>query len=217
MSARLRAVACAATVLCLIGVASPAAALPTTEVVQGQFLRIVSTADWDAAAAMPVGTPLRWDLTVSADAPSPGTVRIALSARGSLPLVLDARSCAQPWAGETCPSGVVPLREAWLPPLHGDQVALVSMADTDVVHLRLDVRRIAGAGEGAEETTVRVYASGAGEEVDIGPEGGELAGTGMSPIVLLAFGGAVALLIVCGILLLERSRRRARGDSGDRS
>ncbi len=195
--------------------AAPSAVLvdaaPTTEVVQGRYLRLVSEAYWDAAAGMAVGSSVRWDLTVSAAAPSPGIVRIAVSADGSLPLELDARACAQPWSGETCATGVEPLREDWAPPLHGELVALTAMADTEVLHLRIDVRRAAGGDELAE-TSLRVQASGMGDEVAIGPGADELAGTGMSPIVLLVFGGLVALLLVCGILFCERARRRGRRD-----
>ena len=212
MSGRLRMLGCAATMLCMIGVAAPAAAAPTTEVAQGRHLRLVSVADWDAATGMAVGASVRWDLTVSVAAPSPGAVRIALSADGSLPIELDARSCAQPWSEESCAGGIEPLRTAWSPPLQGDQVPLTSIADTAVLHLRLDVRRLAGGADSAE-TSLRVYASGVGEEVDIGPDGMGLASTGMSPYVLVAFGGVVALLMVTGILLVERARRRNPGNS----
>src|SRR5690349_25128393 len=88
-----------------LGVGGPAVAAPTTAVVQGQVLRLVSVADWDAAASLRPGEPVQWDVTVSADAPDPGTVSIGISARGDADLLVDAHVCMRAWEGSECPGG----------------------------------------------------------------------------------------------------------------
>ena len=73
----------------LLGSAAPAWASPTTEIIQGRILRLVSVADWEAAGSLLPGQQVRWDVAVSAVAPDPGIVTIALSATGEAPLLLD--------------------------------------------------------------------------------------------------------------------------------
>ncbi len=193
---------CAVAVALALGGAGPAAAAPTTEVVQGEVLRLVSVADWDAASSLLPGQPVRWDIAVSADAPDPGVIRIGISASGEAPLVLDASLCMQAWEGDDCPGGATVLRSGWEVPRDGAEVALTQIADTEVAHLRLSVTL---AAEEGGRTEVRVHASGAGESAVVGPGGG-LAATGMpSPALPWVLGGGALL---AGILLLLRRRRR---------
>lgn len=187
----------------LLGSAAPAWASPTTEVIQGRILRLVSVADWEAAGSLLPGQQVRWDVAVSAEAPDPGIVTIALSATGEAPLVLDVSICLRAWQGSACPGGAVIVRSAWQVPRDGGEVQLGEVADTDVAHVRLSI----GLGEAAAagSTSLRLHASGVGEDVIVGPGGG-LAATGPSPLPPWVLAGGAALVVV-GLLLAARRRR----------
>ena len=58
------ATALSAIVAGVLVVAGPASAAPSTQVVQGEVLRLVSIADWDAASSLLPGQPVQWDVTV---------------------------------------------------------------------------------------------------------------------------------------------------------
>ncbi|MFJ4999754.1 LAETG motif-containing sortase-dependent surface protein [Microbacterium sp. NPDC088619] len=208
-----RRTACAAgasaVVLGLLA-AGPAWAAPSTQVVQGEVLRLVSVADWDVASSLRPGQPVQWDVTVSAEAPDPGTVAVGISASGGAQLVIDVLRCAQEWDGGGCPSGSTTLESGWSIPRDGIEVPLVEMADTEVAHLRLI---IALAGESSGSTQVRVHARGAGESAAIGPGDGDLATTGMTPLTPWITGGALAL-VAAGAALSTTLRRRASGRNG---
>ncbi|MDQ0649249.1 hypothetical protein QFZ53_003445 [Microbacterium natoriense] len=184
--------------------AQPAWAASTTQVVQGQILRLVSVADWDAAGSLLPGEPVQWDVAVSADAPDPGTVTIGVSATGDAELVVDATLCMQPWAASGCPGGETVLRSDWSLPRDGAEVVLTRMADTETAHVRLSIALAAGDEGG--RTDVLVHATGAGESVVIGEDGG-LATTGMPPVVFWVLGGGSVLLLFGCLLLLARRRR----------
>lgn len=184
--------------------AQPAWAASTTQVVQGQILRLVSVADWDAAGSLLPGEPVQWDVAVSADAPDPGTVTIGVSATGDAELVVDATLCMQPWAASGCPGGETVLRSDWSLPRDGAEVVLTRMADTESAHVRLSIALAAGDEGG--RTDVLVHATGAGESVVIGEDGG-LATTGMPPVVFWVLGGGSVLLLFGCLLLLARRRR----------
>ncbi|MFJ2542713.1 hypothetical protein [Microbacterium sp. NPDC087589] len=182
--------------------AGPAWAAPSTQVVQGEVLRLVSIADWDAASSLLPGQPVQWDVTVSADAPDPGTVAVGISASGDAALVLDVLRCAQAWGEGGCSGGATTLETGWSMPRDGVEMPLLEMADTEIAHLRLV---IALGDEEAGSTRVRVHARGAGESATIGPDGG-LAATGAAPIAPWALGGALAL--VAGGTALSAARHR---------
>ncbi len=195
------------------GLVTPTAAwaAPTTQVIQGEVLRLVSVADWEAASRLLPGEPVQWDVAISAYAPDPGTVRIAVSAAGDAPLTLDATLCMREWENDGCPGGATALRTAWSIPRDGAEIALAEIADTEVAHLRLAIT-LSTHDEGGT-TDIRVHAHGAGESAVVGPGGG-LATTGLSPIVPLAF-GAGALLVATGVVLLLDRRRRAPREKED--
>lgn len=205
-----RAVLLAGLVVLGLASAQPAWAATSTQVVQGQVLRLVSIADWDAAGSLLPGEPVQWDVAISAHAPDPGTVTIGLSATGDAVLVVDAALCMQEWTASGCPGGATALRSNWSIPRDGTEIVLAQMADTETAHLRFAIALDADAEGG--RTDVRVHASGVGESAVIGPGGG-LATTGMSPAVHGAFGGA-AVLVVAGALLIVLRRRRLRDEGG---
>lgn len=201
-----RRAACATGVSAIVAgvlvAAGPAWAAPSTQVVQGEVLRLVSVADWDAASSLLPGQPVQWDVTVSADAPDPGTVAVGISASGGAALVIDVLRCAQAWGEGGCSGGPVALEAGWSIPRDGVEMPLLEMADTEVAHLRLV---IALGGEEDGSTQVRVHARGAGESATIGPDGG-LATTGAAPFAPWVIGGALAL--VAGGAALSAVRRR---------
>lgn len=193
----------------VLGAPTSAWAVPSTQIVQGEVLTLVSVADWDAASSLRPGQPVRWDVTVSADAPEPGTVRVGISATGDADLVVDAALCTHAWTAGGCPDGETVVRAAWPIPRDGSEISLVEMSDGDAAHLRLS---IALADEQPGSTEVRVHAQGAGESATVGPGGG-LAATGPSPVAPWAVGGALVLLTV-GWALAAAARARAAAQGG---
>lgn len=192
----------------LLVVAAPAAdADPATQVVQGRYVRIVSTADWSAAAAMGPGAGVRWDLEISAAAPSPGAVRVGVSATGDAAVSADVRLCSVAWQGDACAGATRVLRRAWDVPRDGRTVALDAMSSDEVAHVRLDVRLAAGGGTGA--TQIRVHADGLGDRIQAGP-GAQLPPTG-GTVPLPAIVGGGALLSAAALLQLIGRRRRGEG------
>lgn len=190
---------------------APAWAAPTTQVIQGEVLRLVSVADWDAASSLLPGEPVRWDVAVSADAPDPGTVRIAVSASGDAPLVVDVSLCLSAWTASGCPGGETALRSAWSIPRDGVEIPLTEIADTQVAHLRLAIALDPADSGGSTE--VRVHAQGAGESAVVGPDGG-LATTGLSPVVPGVLAGGVVLALIGAALVLRRRRPTEDRNSG---
>ncbi|MFK3678276.1 hypothetical protein ACI2IP_11115 [Microbacterium sp. NPDC090218] len=202
----------AVLLLAALAVAMPSAAwaAPTTQVIQGSVLRLVSVADWEAAARLLPGQPVRWDVAVSAKAPDPGIVRIAVSATGDAVLLLDVSLCLHAWTDTGCPGGATELRTDWSIPRDGVEVPLAQIADTETAHLRLAIS--VDPSDGAGSTDVRVLAQGAGETVVVGPDGG-LATTGLPPGLPWGIGAGV-VLVAGGVALVFRRRRRPAADAG---
>ncbi|MFJ4254856.1 LPXTG cell wall anchor domain-containing protein [Microbacterium sp. NPDC090003] len=193
---------------------APAWAAPTTEVIQGRVLRLVSVADWSQASRLLPGQPVQWDVEVSASPPDPGTVAIAVSAAGDAPLLVDAALCMQEWRESGCPGGAEELASEWSIPRDGSEVALAAFASTDVAHLRLWITLDADDDNGI--TDVRVHAQGVGETVVTGPGGSPLPATGGAVAPWLI--GAGAGLAVAGIglaVLRRRDSRSAQNPEGD--
>lgn len=199
------AVACG--VLGALALSAPAYAAPDTEVIQGEYVRLVSVADWDRAAEMLPGETMRWDLEISADAPEPGTLTIGVSAAGETPLVVDAALCLDAWQGDTCPTGAEDLRTAWEVPRDGALVTLDEVDAAEIAYLRLQVG-VAGDSSG-DATEMRVHAIGAGEEVGTGPGLSPTGGWSASPWLLA--GGAMVILGTASLLLIRSVRQN--GDS----
>ncbi|MDR2322242.1 MAG: LPXTG cell wall anchor domain-containing protein [Microbacterium sp.] len=212
MTKRIR---CAAIVLLAgaLGVltAAPAQAAVVTETVQGRYVQIVSSADWSDAAAMSDGRSVRWDLTVSAHAPDPGSVRVSVSASGAAPLSVDVRTCAESWQDSGCPSGERTLRAGWVVPRGGQPVEVEAISADDVAHLRLDVRVGDDARQGSS-TQIRVHADGFGDAVQIGPgaEHALPATGGAVPVLVIVVGGV--LVLAAAVILVVGARRRRGGD-----
>lgn len=183
-----------------------ASAAPTTQVLQGDVLRLVSVADWEAASSLRPGVPVQWDVAISAHAPEPGLVSIGVSATGSAPLLLDIALCASAWEADGCPDGATLLRRAWSIPRDGAEVQLTDIADDETAHVRLAITL--GPDDAGGSTEVQVHARGSGETAVVGPGGG-LATTGVPPTVPWAFGAGAALLLA-GSMLLRIRRRAAR-------
>jgi len=209
--------ALAVVMLAVVAIAMPAAAwaAPTTQVIQGSILRLVSVADWAAAASLLPGQPVQWDIAVSADAPDPGIVRIAVSATGDAPLLLDVSTCGEAWTETGCPGGETALRTGWSIPRDGVEVPLTQIPDTETAHVRLTIHLDPSGGSGAGSTDVRVHAQGAGETVFVGSDGG-LATTGLPLGVPWAVGTGAALVVWGAALVLLRRRRGASETEGAR-
>lgn len=194
--------------------AGPAWAASTTEVIQGRVLRLVSVADWPQASRLLPGEPVRWDVTVSADPPDPGTVTIALSATGDAPLLVDAALCMQAWQESGCPGGAEQLESEWSIPRDGSEVALAAFPSSDVAHLRLWITL--GDDDENGVTDVRVHAQGVGEAVVTGPgDPPPLPTTGGAVAPWLIGAGVGAVVSGLGLLVLRwRDRHGARISGG---
>ncbi|WP_226531460.1 hypothetical protein [Microbacterium paraoxydans] len=207
-----RAVVITAIAAAAVVTPSAAWAAPTTQVIQGEVLRLVSVADWEAAAGLLPGAPVRWDVAVSAEAPDPGVVRIGVSATGTARLLVDVSTCSRAWIDAGCPGVETVLHTDWPIPRDGALVPLAEIADTETAHLRLSIALDPTDGSGS--TDIRVIATGAGETADVGPGGG-LASTGPAPGSRWALLGG-ALLAVCGGALAVVRRRGAGTELGAR-
>lgn len=195
-------------------VAAPAWAAPTTEVIQGRVLRLVSVADWAQASRLLPGEPVQWDVAVSASPPDPGTVTIAVSAAGDAPLLVDAALCMQEWQESGCPGGAEELASEWSIPRDGSEVALAAFPSTDAAYLRLWITLDVDDDNGI--TDVRVRAQGVGETVVTGLGGDPLPATG-GTVAPWLIGAGVGLAVAGGglVVLRRRDRRRARIPDGD--
>lgn len=209
--------ALAVLLLAVLAIAMPAAAwaAPTTQIIQGSVIRLVSVADWAAAGSLLPGQPVEWDVAVSAQAPDPGLVQIAVSATGEARLLVDVSMCREAWTESGCPGGASVLRTDWSIPRDGVEVPLAQIADTETAHLRLAIFLDSSGGSGAGSTDVRVHAQGAGETVVVGSDGG-LATTGLPPGAPW-FIVAGATLAVSGAALAVLRRRGATSEAGRRT
>ncbi|WOF23720.1 hypothetical protein N8K70_03315 [Microbacterium betulae] len=196
--------------------AAPAAADEgsTTETVESEHIRIVSTADWDAMGGLASGGWEVWDLVISADAPEPGYLDIGVSGSGELPLVVDVSSCEVAWSGDDCARGRRDLHAGWSVPLDGGTTWIDRTAHDHTTYLRLRVTVDESAASSAQ-AEVRVHVRGEGdEEVSVPGEEEQdvLIGTGASfdpwPFAAALIAGAG----VAGIArLLRRGRERTSG------
>lgn len=138
MKARVLATMALAAVLAAAS-AAPASAASTSQVITGQYLELVSTADTAVMANMLPGDEVVWTVSVSADAPEPGVVDVALSGTGELPLSVVVRACDVEWDDGLCTSGATLLRERATVALDGHSEHLLRFDAETAQHLRLDV------------------------------------------------------------------------------
>lgn len=185
-----------------------ASAAVTTNVIQGQVLRLESVADWDAASTLTPGEPVQWTVAVSANAPDPAKVRIFLSAAGDAPLTVDVALCPREWDADGCSDGATPVKTAWDVPRDGVFTPLTTISTSEVAHLRLS---IALASASSASTDITVLAQTAQESVEVSPDGG-LAMTGISQSTPWVIGSAAVLLASFGAMLLGSARRRREPD-----
>jgi hypothetical protein len=181
-----------------------ASAATTTEVIQGDVLRLVSSADWDAASTLSPGEPVVWDVSVSANAPDPAAVRIGLRAAGGAPLVVDIMLCTQDWDPDGCAGEAMTIETAWSVPRDGILVPLTTASTADETHLRLSV---AVAAAGSASTQLTVQADTTQETVAVTPGGDGLATTGLPQSGPWILGTLAAVLVGLGAVLLARTRR----------
>ncbi|GAA2941579.1 hypothetical protein GCM10010458_28290 [Microbacterium luteolum] len=196
-----------ATVVLLGGLlgSEAASAATTTEVIQGEVLRIVSIADWDAASTLIPGEPVQWSVDVSANAPEPAIVRLSMSAEGGAPLLVDIARCTVDWQPAGCAGETTSLKSAWAVPRTGEAELLLTFPTSDVAHLRLSVSLGVAS---TESTQLTVVAQAGQESIAAHPDGG-LATTGSSaPATWLLV--AAMLLIVLGSTVIGVVRRRDR-------
>lgn len=188
-------------------------AAPTRDIVQGDYLRIVSVADWRNATNLVPGDVLQWDLTISADAPERGTVSIGISASGDAALAVDAAACLQEWSGDECPGGASELRTGWDLPRDGTVSNVIDIADTDIAHLRLRVSLASGTVAADVLTTVRVHATGEQEAIVADPgASARLPDTGVSTALPALLVSGVLILVV-GVVLTFAANWRRRKDA----
>lgn len=154
---------------------------------------------------------LRWDLAISAEAPSPGTTDVAVSALGQTSLVVDACLCMSAWDGETCPSGERQLRAEWQVPYDGVNVPLANFPSAETAHLRLEVALGSAPTPEGASTRVTVRATGVGESIEVsGEESLAQAGSPARPAGVLAAAGLT--LLGAAALVFARSRHRTNAD-----
>ncbi|WP_149083401.1 MULTISPECIES: hypothetical protein [Microbacterium] len=196
----------AAPVLLTLVVPGVARAEPTSEVIQGDVLRLVSIADWESAGGMLPGRPVRWDVEVSAQAQEPGRIRIGVRATGDARLRVDVALCAERWGPAGCASGSTIVRDDWSIPRDGTETPVTEIPHSETAHLRLTIAL--DPADGAGTTQMQVVAHGAGETVHAGPGGG-LASTGPPSRIapLIVAGG----LVVIGAAVLGAAPRRGSG------
>lgn len=178
----------------------------TESVIQGRVLRIVSIEEPAMRALVP-GASAVWQVGVTADAATPGTIAVTLAGTGAdaAGLLLQVEGCAQRWIDGACPDPD-PLVAPGPIPVDGAPRTLRTMRDDEQLWLRLVVTMPQDAGGAVSDVSLVVRASGAGDDISTGPEGG-LAATGAVPSWGLIGGGIVVAAVGIGLVL--RVRRRA--------
>ncbi|MDQ0895239.1 hypothetical protein [Agromyces ramosus] len=197
----------AIAVIPLSGPVDRAAAASTEAVVQGEVIRLTSIGDAAEMATLGAGESAVWIVGVEAEAPSPGTVRISLTAAGSANPVLEVTvtACDHRTADGRCDG------ESVLVPTTGlgerDTFDLGTMADTEERWLRVETRMSDAGSELPVLSEFTVSAEGFGESV--GTDGsGAIAASGVDVAPLLAI--AAAAVIGGAVVSLTTAARRRR-------
>ncbi|WP_157535787.1 S26 family signal peptidase [Microbacterium sp. Root166] len=175
-------------------------------IIQGEVIRLISIEQPQMRDLLPGGSAA-WEVGVSADAPTPGTITVLLSSLGDPELALqyEVLTCPQRWVSGSCPTPTTLVREEPVP-LDGVERSIQSMTSTEQSWLRVVVAMPATAdpdAAGAVDLTVR--AVGMGDDVSTGP-GGALPATGAQAPWLLA--ATALVLAAAGAGVYARSRVR---------
>lgn len=174
-------------------------------VVQGEVIRLVSIDQPQMSDLLP-GSSASWQVGVSADAETPGTITVSLSSTGdaALDLRYAVRACAVRWVDGACPSAATLLTEQPVP-LDGVARDILSMASDEQRWVQVLVTRpLASDAAAAGAVDITLRALGVGDDVSTGTGDG-LAPTGSAaPWTLGAIG---ALLLAVGAGVAVRTRR----------
>ncbi len=176
-------------------------------IIQGDVIRLVSIEQPAMRDLLPGGSAA-WEVGVSADAPTPGTITVLLSSTGDaeLDLEYDVLSCSERWVNGACETPTTLVDEEPVP-LDGVERRVQSMTSSQQSWLRVVVAMPATADAGAAgEVEFTVRAVGMGDDVSTGP-GGTLPVTGGESPWLLAITAAV--LVTVGTVVYARSRVRS--------
>ncbi|GAA2977910.1 signal peptidase [Microbacterium terrae] len=207
-----KAVSCVALVVALVAVpvggddAHAAADDAAAEVIQGEIVRLVSIRD-DSMDGLVPGAEAVWMVGVSAEAPTPGVVQIFLAGSGepALGLRFDVTACAVRWDADDCAAQPTTLIADEVVPVDGRERSVFEIASDEQTWLRIAVRMPeATDADIAGQVDLRVRASGLGDDVSVGPDGGSLAATGDRVSWLLLPAAATAL--TAGLVLFARRR-----------
>ncbi|MGA7149057.1 MAG: hypothetical protein WBX17_11280 [Microbacterium sp.] len=191
----------------VVAAPQPAHAAGGETVVQGQVIRLISIEQPAMRDLLPGGSAA-WEVGVSADAPTPGTITVLLSSTGDaeLDLQYDVLSCSERWVSGSCPAPTTLVGEEPVP-LDGVERRIQSMTSSQQSWLRVVVAMPASADPGAAgEVVFTVRAVGMGDDVSTGP-GGTLPVTGGESPWLLAITALV--LVGSGVVVYARSRVRS--------
>lgn len=157
--------------------------------------------------ALVPGASAVWQVGVTADAATPGTIDVTLAGTGAdaAGLLLQVQGCGQRWVDDACPQPDSLVAASPIP-LDGVPRMLRTIRDDEQLWLRLLVTMPQDAGSAVSDVSLVVRAIGAGDDISTGPEGG-LAVTGAAPRWGLI--GAGVVLAAVGIGLVLRVRRRS--------
>lgn len=200
---------CLAAIVAAVALPAPASAAPTTRVIEGEHIRIESTADWERMARLQPGESVAWTLGITVDAPDPGALDIGVRGAGALDLVADIAACDVAWQGAECPGAREVLRTDWPLPLDGETEWLRSSGSEEPVFVRLDVA-LAPSATASARSEVSVHVRAAGDDVLVERDDRELSPTGGSSAPLLLAAGAVLLGGGAAALARGRGRRSPR-------
>jgi len=173
-------------------------------------IRIVSELDAETASQLSPGTTVDWYVDVRTTPGSPGTVEISLAETGQLGLEVAAFRCETEWDGSACTAGETLLRPQGA--LRGETAELLSMPDTDAAHLRLVVVAPDDLPESAQGT-LRLLASGAGDEKEAEGPHTPLEPSGAMPVWGLVCAAAGALCAGAAITVTRAVTRRRRASA----
>lgn len=186
------------------GTPAPARAATTETVIQGSVIRLVSI-ESEAMQQLTPGGSAVWQVGVSADADSPGTLTITLAgtAAPDTELRYTVQGCPQQWTGATCAGSHVLVADSPAP-TDGAPILLQTMPDDAQLWLRIEVSLPTDADPAASPLQLTVRVTGVGDDVSAGTGGGGLAATGGAAGWTLVAVAVVVSAIGAGMLLRTR-------------